>query len=592
MAKDVKINIVAKDKGSRVVKSFSDKTTSALKKIAGPLALGAVAAGFTKLLNDTVKLGDKFDKLNKKLGVSVETLSKLEHIANLNGVSFNVVTGSIERLQRRIGLATRGLGAAKKAFEELNIDVEALSKLSPEEQFLKLAEATLKIENPVKRAAIQFEIFGMTAAELQKMLPGLRKSLAETAASITTQQATDFAKFADNMTKFNKAVQTFQVSVFGEIVALLNDAADAAGGIERVAKAMGDTAGFVIKMMPGIGNMIQLLELYKTIKGFDTGAPGGATGGWKLDPGVKDIITDKPAGGGGVGAGAGSLGYQYKNTQTASDRAYYEVLNEERTFQGKIKIWQKTQQTKLEYNREEIINEDKKFEQYLELYAKKNKAMTDMEEEALEQMKSSFQKWTESAKTYEDIMTDIAITFIDTFANDFVDAILDADTSFKDFAKNFIREIAKMIAKTYVLIAVQKIAGLISGAVSPAAAPASGAASAAGAAVTTAAKGNVFAQGGIVNKPTLFPFAGGTGLMGEAGPEAILPLTRGSSGKLGVESNGGQQPQIVNYNIMAMDSKSFVDFVRQNPTAVTTVMNEQMQRGNSALNNNIRRVSR
>ena len=98
MAKDVKINIVAKDKGSRVVKSFSDKTTSALKKIAGPLALGAVAAGFTKLLNDTVKLGDKFDKLNKKLGVSVETLSKLEHIANLNGVSFNVVTGSIGRL--------------------------------------------------------------------------------------------------------------------------------------------------------------------------------------------------------------------------------------------------------------------------------------------------------------------------------------------------------------------------------------------------------------------------------------------------------------------------------------------------------------
>lgn len=41
-------------------------------------------------------------------------------------------------------------------------------------------------------------------------------------------------------------------------------------------------------------------------------------------------------------------------------------------------------------------------------------------------------------------------------------------------------------------------------------------------------------SGTIVNKPTVFPFASGTGLMGEAGPEAILPLRRNSQGKLGV----------------------------------------------------------
>ena len=47
-----------------------------------------------------------------------------------------------------------------------------------------------------------------------------------------------------------------------------------------------------------------------------------------------------------------------------------------------------------------------------------------------------------------------------------------------------------------------------------------------------------FANGGIVNNPTLFPFANGTGLMGEAGPEAIMPLKR-INGKLGVEASGG-----------------------------------------------------
>lgn len=48
-----------------------------------------------------------------------------------------------------------------------------------------------------------------------------------------------------------------------------------------------------------------------------------------------------------------------------------------------------------------------------------------------------------------------------------------------------------------------------------------------------------FARGGVVNKPTLFPMANGAGLMGEAGPEAVMPLTR-KNGKLGVEASGGQ----------------------------------------------------
>lgn len=64
--------------------------------------------------------------------------------------------------------------------------------------------------------------------------------------------------------------------------------------------------------------------------------------------------------------------------------------------------------------------------------------------------------------------------------------------------------------------------------------------------LTPSAKGNVFgggsvipfANGGIVNGPTLFPMANGAGLMGESGPEAVLPLSRNSAGRLGVESSG------------------------------------------------------
>jgi len=55
-----------------------------------------------------------------------------------------------------------------------------------------------------------------------------------------------------------------------------------------------------------------------------------------------------------------------------------------------------------------------------------------------------------------------------------------------------------------------------------------------------------FAAGGVVNGPTLFPMRGGTGLMGEAGPEAIMPLTR-IGGKLGVKASGGGSGASITY---------------------------------------------
>jgi len=57
-----------------------------------------------------------------------------------------------------------------------------------------------------------------------------------------------------------------------------------------------------------------------------------------------------------------------------------------------------------------------------------------------------------------------------------------------------------------------------------------------------------FADGGVVSGPTMFPMASGTGLMGEAGPEAIMPLKRGANGKLGVQMEGDQGGVVINNN--------------------------------------------
>jgi lambda family phage tail tape measure protein len=66
-----------------------------------------------------------------------------------------------------------------------------------------------------------------------------------------------------------------------------------------------------------------------------------------------------------------------------------------------------------------------------------------------------------------------------------------------------------------------------------------------------------FASGGVIASPIAFPLAGGaSGLAGEKGPEAIMPLTRGPDGRLGVAAAGGGGQQVT-INIATPDAASF-----------------------------------
>lgn len=108
------------------------------------------------------------------------------------------------------------------------------------------------------------------------------------------------------------------------------------------------------------------------------------------------------------------------------------------------------------------------------------------------------------------------------------------------------------------------------------------------------AKGNAFgpsgvipfATGGIVNSPTLFGFAGGrTGMMGEAGPEAILPLKRGRDGKLGVQS-AGMGGVVINQTINVAAGASRNEVLQAAATAKAAAVAEiqdLMRRGNMSL---------
>ncbi len=85
-----------------------------------------------------------------------------------------------------------------------------------------------------------------------------------------------------------------------------------------------------------------------------------------------------------------------------------------------------------------------------------------------------------------------------------------------------------------------------------------------------------FANGGVVSSPTMFPLRGGTGLMGEAGPEAIMPLARGADGKLGVRSQGGGRAVNVVMNISTPDVQGF----RRSQGQIAAQMSRALGRGN------------
>ena len=83
-----------------------------------------------------------------------------------------------------------------------------------------------------------------------------------------------------------------------------------------------------------------------------------------------------------------------------------------------------------------------------------------------------------------------------------------------------------------------------------------------------------FARGGVVDGPTHFPMRGGVGLMGEAGPEAIMPLARGADGRLGVRGGGGGAVSVT-MHISTPDVAGF----QRSQSQVAAEMTRAMQRG-------------
>ena len=182
--------------------------------------------------------------------------------------------------------------------------------------------------------------------------------------------------------------------------------------------------------------------------------------------------------------------------------------------------------------------------------------------------KESFEELHASATDLETNIGERLITGIDSMGDAFADLVVDGKASFAQLTVSILKDIQKMIIKALFFKAIMGAknflgfgdGGVVSG----------------GNEVQTptvlAAKGQVLAQnkivpyayGGIVSRPTLFPMANGAGLMGEAGPEAIMPLRRNKQGKLGVETSGATSNNVVNVSVNASGTSAQGNNVKAN----------------------------
>lgn len=186
-----------------------------------------------------------------------------------------------------------------------------------------------------------------------------------------------------------------------------------------------------------------------------------------------------------------------------------------------------------------------------------NLALQEKELTWMENLTVATGQYKDNLGTYNAQMQSGMLSVFSTVESALTNFVSGTKSSFKDLAVSVLKQIAVMLAKIAIMKAAMAVVGMVSGSASatPTTTPGYSAGDLGSGLKLNNAKGNAFTGSGIakfakgsaftnsvVTRPTTFAFASGgafnNGLMGEAGPEAVMPLTRTANGNLGVETSG------------------------------------------------------
>ncbi|EBY1954367.1 phage tail tape measure protein [Salmonella enterica subsp. enterica serovar Sandiego] len=229
---------------------------------------------------------------------------------------------------------------------------------------------------------------------------------------------------------------------------------------------------------------------------------------------------------------------------------YEERLKIQQHYQDKLEQLKRDSKAKGTYGTDEYrqaeqelqASLDRRLAEWADYNAKVDTAQGDWTQGASRALDNFLVQGSNVAGMTENVFTNAFNGMADGIAN----FALTGKMDFRSFTVSILADLAKMEARIAASKLLGSVLGMFGFGASGGGSTPSGAYSSAALSVIPNADGGVYRSAGlsqysgsIVNRPTFFAFARGAAVMGEAGPEAILPLRRGADGKLGVVAAGG-----------------------------------------------------
>lgn len=211
---------------------FAQGAQSALAGIGGGLS----ALGIVAFVKSAVDAADNLQKLSQRVGVSVESLSALDHAASLADVSSELLSTSLAKLAKNAAEAKEGTGEAVDAFRALKVEVaDSGGHLkSTEELLLDVAEKFARMEDGAGKTALAMKVFGRSGAQLIPFLNAgrdgiedLRKEAERLGLIISGETALAAEVLNDNLTRLASSSRALGNAILNETIDPLSKMVDA-----------------------------------------------------------------------------------------------------------------------------------------------------------------------------------------------------------------------------------------------------------------------------------------------------------------------------------------------------------------------------
>lgn len=229
-----KASAAANNAADKIVNSFEkgfDRIADGVKELATQLAAAFAVDRLVEAGKAAIELGDQFQKMSQKVGVSVESLSSLRAAAQLSDVSFEDLGGAMEKLARTAASAAGGSKEQAATFQAMGIAVkDANGQLKPMQEILQdVATKFAGYEDGAAKTALAQRAFGKSGADLIPLL----NQLGEDGFAKVTQAAKDYGQqisgtqakqseeFNDNLTRLGQAASGFALAVVRELLPAL-----------------------------------------------------------------------------------------------------------------------------------------------------------------------------------------------------------------------------------------------------------------------------------------------------------------------------------------------------------------------------------